>query len=364
MGETGLKDRKFSRAVAIVIAFVICFTGGITLLAFKPVAIAEAISTTEGTKLDYSDGSHYEGDVEAGEIRNGTGSYSWSTGETYEGTWVNDVQSGNGKMVWPGLGTYTGQFQNGKRHGRGAFTWIYDGEPTTGQPISFDGEWEDDHIGSSGKMVFANLGIYEGGFSKGVREGQGTFTWDNGDQYFGMWAKDRISGDGILTLADGSLLEGQFNNNLLNRGTVTYAVDGGIATRNVLNGKLQSAVTIVYQDDTTVVGTLKGQEFVGNVTISYASGDSYVGALKNGIKSGKGTYTWKNGAHYVGEWSNDKMSGTGKYYYEKDESKNYLCGTFKDGLPLGTLIYVSDKKLQYNTVWQDGKCTNITYKKK
>lgn len=364
MGETALKNSRFSKGIAIVLAFAVCFIVCMSLLADKPEALAEGVSNTETINLNYSDGAHYEGSVEAGEIRHGTGSLTWSTGESYEGTWVNDVQSGDGKMVWPGLGIYTGQFQNGKRQGHGIFTWTYDGALVTGQPVSFDGEWEDDHIGSSGTMVFANLGIYEGEFSKGSRSGQGTFTWDNGDQYFGTWAKDQISGEGILTLKDGSLLEGQFNNNLLTKGTVTYAVDGGMATRNVLNGKPQSAVTIVYRDDTTVVGTLKGQEFTGNVTITYASGDSYVGTLKKGVKSGKGTYTWINGAHYVGSWSNDKMSGTGKYYYGKDESKNYLSGTFKDGLPFGTLTYVSDKKLQYNTVWKDGKCTSITYKKK
>ncbi len=356
---------KYIKALVIAIALVVCFAICVSLLAGKQMAYADELAVTESGKLNYSDGSKYEGSIENGMTRNGTGTFTWGTGESYEGTWVNDVQAGTGKMMWPGLGVYEGEFQNGKRHGHGVFTWMYDDEPAAGKPISFEGEWDNDRIGSTGKMTFAKLGIYEGEFSGGVRSGKGTFTWDNGDQYYGIWANDHINGEGILTLMDGStVLEGKFANNVLSKGTVTYAVEGGTAIRNVLNGKTQAGVTIVYQDDTRVVGTLKGKEFSGNVTVTYASGDIYVGTLNNGLKSGKGTYTWKSGAHYVGNWANDKMHGTGKYYYEKDESMRYLSGTFVDGIPSGTLTYISEKKLQYNTVWKDGKCTSITYKKK
>ena len=358
-----MKNRYF-RIAAITIAFVLCCITYVTLLTSKPIAYAEELAATELGKLNYSDGSKYEGGIENGMTRNGTGTFTWSTGESYEGTWINDIQTGTGKMIWPGLGVYEGEFLNGKRQGHGIFTWTYENEPEAGKPISFEGEWENDRIGSAGKMTFANLGIYEGEFSGGLRSGKGTFTWDNGDQYYGVWADDRINGDGILTLMDGStVLEGKFANNVLSKGTVTYAVEGGTATRNVLSGKTQAGVTIVYQDNTKVVGNLKGKEFTGNVTITYASGDMYVGTLSNGLKAGKGIYTWKSGAHYTGAWANDKMHGTGKYYYEKDEKTRYLSGSFVDGLPSGTLVYVSEKKLQYNTVWKDGKCTSITYKK-
>lgn len=356
---------RYIKIAAVTVAFVLCCVGCVALLAGRLVAFADELAATESGKLNYSDGSKYEGGIENGMTRNGTGTFIWSTGESYEGTWVNDVQNGTGKMIWPGLGVYEGEFVNGKRQGHGVFTWTYDGEFAAGQPVSFDGEWADDHIGSTGKMTFANLGIYEGEFTGGIRAGTGTFTWDNGDQYYGKWANDHIGGEGILTLMDGTtVLEGKFSNNLLTKGTITYAVEGGNATRNVVDGKTQASVTIVYQDDTKVVGTLKGKEFSGNVTVTYASGDTYVGTLSKGLKSGKGTYTWKSGAHYVGAWANDKMSGTGKYYYSKDESKLYLSGTFKDGMPNGTLIYVSEKNLQYNTVWSNGKCTSIKYKKK
>ena len=165
MGETGLRNNRSFRVACIVTAFAICFAGSFVLLSGKPIindSIAEGIETATSGKLEYSDGSLYNGDLINGEIRYGTGSFSWGTGESYEGTWVDDAPSGKGKMIWPGLGVYEGEFENGKRQGHGVFTWTYEGVPEDGKPVSFDGQWEDDHIGASGTIVFANLGMYEG----------------------------------------------------------------------------------------------------------------------------------------------------------------------------------------------------------
>lgn len=356
------------RIIVFLVAFVLCFSGSLILLTSNQsniqTALAEDVQGADSGQLNYSDGTQYNGDILFGRIRNGTGSYTWSTGESYEGTWENDAPSGTGKMVWPGLGVYEGEFAAGKRHGHGVFTWTYETDPVSGQPLSFDGDWANDKIGSSGTMTFANLGVYEGEFANGIRSGIGVFTWDNGDQYYGAWANDQIEGEGILTLADGTVLEGTFSKSILTKGTATYAVDGGKATRDILKGKTQATVQIAYDNGTVVSGKLNGEEFTGNVTITYASGDKYFGTLVSGFKSGKGTYTWSSGAHYVGEWSNDKMNGTGKYYYTSDETILYLTGSFVNGSPDGSLIYVSDNKLKYQTVWKNGDCTKITYKGK
>lgn len=326
-------------------------------------AKAEMTLETETGILHYSDGAMYAGEYLPGSIRSGVGTYTWSTGEVYTGSWQDDQLSGEGKMTWPGLGVYEGSFENGKRQGEGMFTWMYDGAPEEGQPISFQGLWEKDKIGASGTLILAGTGTYVGEFARQSRNGEGTFTWENGDVYTGKWINDAISGNGTLTLADGTILEGQFSNGTLSRGTVTYAVTRGTAVRNVTSGKVQAQTTITYEDGTIVSGRLKENAFEGSVTITYASGDTYVGTLVYGVKDGKGTYTWKNGAHYVGEWFNDQMCGTGKYYYTSNETHTYLSGSFQDGLPEGKLTYVSDKKLKYSTTWSNGKCTSIQYVK-
>ena len=353
---SGWMSRLLALFVVLIVNLVFFNTSG-------QIAFAEEPASTLETQLNYSDGSHYEGQVLFGKIRTGHGSYSWSTGEQYEGTWNRDVPSGSGKMVWPGLGIYEGEYINGKRDGTGTFTWTYDGEPEDGQPVTYQGQWRDDEIGPNGTLTFANLGTYEGEFSKKARNGKGKFTWLNGDRYEGAWSNDQITGLGTFTAADGTVLEGQFSKNVLSKGTATYAVEGGTATRVIQGGRAQASVLISYNNGTTVSGKLKGDTFAGNVTINYPSGDYYVGTIQFGVKSGKGTYTWKDGAHYVGEWVSDKMSGKGTYYYGKDESRLSLSGTFSQGMPNGTLIYISENKLRYETIWSNGKCTSIKYKR-
>ena len=353
-------DQKRLLASALAMMIVVC------CLSFTSVSlVANAENTnpiTEGA-LKYSDESHYEGSLEWGKIRTGNGTFTWSTGEVYEGMWEKDIQNGQGKMTWPGLGEYEGHFVDGKREGQGTFTWIYEGTPETGKPVSYQGQWTNDQIGPVGTMTFAGLGIYEGDFSKNARSGVGRFIWDNGDEYYGSWSDDKINGTGVFTASDGTVLEGTFVNNVLNKGVASYLVNGGKAVRDVQGGKSLATVSIVYDDGTTVSGKLKGDVFTGNVNITYASGDTYVGTISNGVKNGKGTYTWKNGAHYVGEWVNDKMSGKGKYCYTSNDNVEYLSGTFLNGSPSGKLIYMSEKKLRYETTWSNGKCVDIKYKK-
>lgn len=359
--------KRLVKVSAVFVSVVVCFCGFTALLSskdqFVPASFAEDISETSTGILNYSDGSLYEGEILYGKIRNGTGSYEWSTGEKYSGNWENDAPSGKGKLEWPGLGVYEGDFVNGKRHGTGTFTWTYDTDIPEGAPISFSGDWADDKIGAQGTLVLSGIGTYEGSFEKQQRSGNGTFTWLNGDVYSGSWARDNIEGQGTLKLNEGTVLEGAFGKGVLSKGTMTYEIAGGTVVRPVSYGKAQGTLEITYKDGTKVSGQVRGEEFYGNVTIQYTSGDTYVGSIKNGVKEGKGTYTWKTGAHYTGEWANDKMSGKGKYCYTSDENLLTLSGTFFNGVPDGTLIYVAETRIKYQTTWSNGKCTNIVYKR-
>ena len=363
-----MKENKcFLKALAFVLAITLVYSGFLFLLSDEKGIIygalaEESLEITTGT-LSYSDETSYEGEILYGRIRNGTGTYTWSTGETYSGMWENDSPSGKGKLEWPSLGIYEGDFFNGKREGMGTFTWTYDSEIPEGAPLSYVGDWVDDKIGTQGTLVLSGVGTYEGDFSRQQRSGTGTFTWLNGDVYTGAWVKDTIEGQGTLTMSDGTVLEGIFGKGVLSKGTITYKVSGGTVVRPVQYGKAQNTVEITYKDGTVVSGKLQKDEFVGNVTIQYSSGDIYVGTIKNGTKDGKGTYTWKSGAHYTGDWANDKMSGKGKYCYTSDENTLTLTGTFKNGAPDGDLVYVAETRIKYHTTWSNGKCINIYYKK-
>lgn len=360
--------KSFSLALLFICSFLFFFL----LLSHsglqKDIARAENAEPVT-VQLHYGDGSVYDGEAISGTIRNGIGTYSWSAGNSdadiayYTGQWENGNMAGTGELVLPGIGIYKGEFVNNKRQGRGSFIWTYNGEPETGAPVSFDGEWDNDKIGSQGTLILAGLGTYSGSFSKQKRSGHGVFTWNDGSEYIGSWSNDQITGEGYYTLPDGTILSGNFQKGLLSSGTITYAVENGTAVRTITSGKAQPSVKVTYNDGTIIEGKTKNTDFVGIVNISYANGDHYTGTIQNGLKQGKGTYIWQNGAHYIGEWNNDLMSGTGKYYYGESEKDTYLSGGFLNGKPNGILTYVSENKLKYRTVWKNGSVSSITYMK-
>ena len=214
-------------------------------------------------------------------------------------------------------------------------------------------------------VVYESYGTYSGSFANGKRNGPGTFLWENGDCYAGEWKADKLSGKGTLTLADGTVQEGTFRAGKLYSGSADIPqADGGVLTRSVSEGEVRSAATLTWPDGTVLSGKISAKTgtFTGDVTIAYPNGDSYVGALTDSLKSGKGTYTWKNGAHYTGEWKNDRMEGKGTYYFGKSEKNNYIKGQFSANAPKGTMDYVSQQGLHYNTTWRNGKCVSISAK--
>lgn len=74
---------------------------------------------------------------------------------------------------------YVGEMKDGVRTGQGTYTWP-------------DGE------------------VYDGDFKDGIKNGQGTYTWPDGSKYVGEWKDDMRHGQGIHTLADGSQKAGQW----------------------------------------------------------------------------------------------------------------------------------------------------------
>lgn len=91
-----------------------------------------------------------------GNCYDGQGTYTWSDGSKYVGSWKND-----------------------KEHGEGTFTRS-DGR-------KYVGSWKD-----------------------GKFDGQGTYTWPDGSKYVGMFKDGKFDGQGTLTLPDGSKYVGSW----------------------------------------------------------------------------------------------------------------------------------------------------------
>ena len=114
--------------------------------------------------------------------------------------------------------------------------------------------------------------------------GQGTFTYANGNKYVCEYKDGQINGQGTYTYANGNKYVGEWKDNKRNgQGTYTYA-----------NGD-------------KYVGELKDNKRNGQGTFTWANGDKYVGELKDGQIKGQGTYTWADGTVKEGLWDNDEL---------------------------------------------------------
>ena len=111
----------------------------------------------------------------------------------------------------------------------------------------------------------------------------------------------------------------------------------------------------------------------------YTPGDKYVGEFKNDKKDGYGTYVWiEEEAIYVGEWKDGKRHGQGtftynngdKYVGEHKDNKRHGQGTFTSvsGNGLGALTWVDgtltwvDGKVEKG-IWKNGELQKNNYAK-
>lgn len=215
----------------------------------------------------------------SGDCKNGYGKIIYSTGNTYEGNFVNVLANGKGKATYANGSIYEGDFVNGKPEGKGIFT-ITNGEVYIGQ-------FANGAYNGKGKLTYVNGNFYDGDWVKGNKEGQGTFAFKTGEIYVGQFANNKYNGRGKLKLPSGETYEGDW-----------------------VNDKRHG----------------KGEN-------TFPTGDVYDGDYVDNKNEGQGTYTSKNGSYYTGEWKNNKQNGYGKEF--NNVTKTTREGTWKDGILVG-----------------------------
>ena len=115
-------------------------------------------------------------------LHNCTGTYTWESGDEYDGDWKNNKMHGQGTYTWANGNKYVGESQDNNLHGQGTTTW-------------------------------ANGDKYVGEHKDDKRNGEGTFTWANGDKYLGEYKNGNRTGEGIFSFANGKIQEGIFKDN-------------------------------------------------------------------------------------------------------------------------------------------------------
>ena len=174
------------------------------LLSFSFVGLAYAdtrepfLEAIKGVvKLDFSDNSMYEGQVEECLIGGqkitcfkGMGIYTFQTGYRYEGEFKDNKPNGQGLFTSPDGQRYQGGFKDGKLNGKGIMNYP-DGR-------RYEGEYKDNKRDGYGIMTYQDGGLYqegsryEGEWKNGFMNGEGTFTWSDGKQKSGIWENGKL----------------------------------------------------------------------------------------------------------------------------------------------------------------------------
>lgn len=171
-------------------------------------------------------------------------------------------------------------------------------------------------------------GIYSGVNVDGVRQGYGTFKYDNGDVYTGVWANNKRSGRGTCKYKNGDTYEGYWKNDTCQDGTLTYA-----------NGDEYN-------------GRWKKGKINGWGKYRKADGSTYEGLFKDGQKDGGGLLITADGDTIAGEFRNDKAHG---YHYIRFKSGMRSMCMHKDDIPNGFCFTESTDGNLYYQYQKDGK---------
>jgi hypothetical protein len=118
----------------------------------------------------------------------------------YTGDCRNGLAEGYGEAR--GEASYAGEFKAGRKHGKGVKSW-----PSSGD--RYEGYFVDDRKEGTGMYVWGRGSAspgerYTGGYVADRRHGYGVYEWPNGDRYAGPWENDAVAGTptkGMITRA-------------------------------------------------------------------------------------------------------------------------------------------------------------------
>lgn len=195
-----------------------------------------------------------------------------------------------------------------------------------------------------------NDGCYYGELLGGMRDGCGTYAWDNGTLYLGAWESGERHGMGATYFDNQHIYGTHRNGQMEGYGAIIVTAEGCW-----LNGAEGSVFYVGYFEDgvpngtgtlydtegrVTYYGTFKA----GKPTAQYPSvesynayrwtrevlpnGDSWEGESFEGIREGFGIYRWADGAWWCGFWNEGLRDGDGLFVGSEG---TIMTGTWTDG---------------------------------
>lgn len=238
----------------------------------------------------------YDGIWKEGALLKGTMIYP--NKDLYEGELKELLPHGQGKMSFSSGEIYNGLWVNGKRYGKGTFTYLENSKKE-----EYVGQWKNDQIFGKGTMQYKNGHMYDGDWKNGLRFGHGRLVTPEGT-CIGKW-ENNIGVQITYSKMNGFQFEGQLaKGDLLKSGKIT------LHSRNIheFEGKWADGKGKLETEHATYEGEFKDNKLTGIVTITYKDPPKlngslrvkktcpikYVGEVDNWVPHGTGTMTYDN----------------------------------------------------------------------
>ena len=162
-------------------------------------------------------------------------------------------------------------------------------------------------------------GTYKGGMRNGYKNGQGTYTNANGEEYIGEWKDGQRHGQGTLTYSEPHPKAG-------------YKYVGDFK-----DGQRHGHGTQTYSAPSEYVGEAYAGEWRdnrrdGSGIHTHSNGDVYEGEFKDGLKNGFGVIKFANGEKFSGYFKDSKRNGEGIHTYTDG---NMQIAVWKDDVAQG-----------------------------
>lgn len=311
---------------------------------YNDIQAIDQASASMGSTVNYDVGSWRLGD-DGSILRRGR--MRFSSGDVYEGEWVNGKRHGKGMLTFAKGGSYLGDFEGNFFHGFGLLTIARSQHPLTKKWINgekYDGEFKHGKKHGRGRGKAANGDVYDGKYQCDYYHGRGVCVYANGDVYDGQWVRGKWHGDGGLRRKDGSIYTGEWSSGFYHgfgklqfgaggkhgsyAGDFRFGLRHGKGVRVFGDGKryegdwkedTMDGVGVLECDEFKYVGEFVNGKFDGHGVISWANGDSYEGVFARGEMEGDGRYAYGDGGRYEGQWTQSKKHGRGRRVYSNGD---------------------------------------------
>ena len=194
-------------------------------------------------------------------------------------------------------------------------------------------------------------GIYSGVNVEGVRQGYGTFKYNNGDVYTGNWYNNKRSGRGTCKYKNGDTYEGDWKNDTCQDGTLTYA-NGDEYYGRWKKGKINGWGKYRKADGSTYEGKFKDSKKDGGGLLITADGDTIAGEFRNDNAHGYNYIRFKDGTRVMLMCKDDIPNG---FCIKEATDGNLYYQYQKDGKFEGPVIIIKPDKTICGLIYSNGK---------